>query len=470
MPQMIRSRCVRVIMLGVVGLALAGASAALPPSEAGAAAAPGELLAFYGWPTYINGAAGNVAAAAAELGRYDVVLLGGTTKVRDPQTSQWVLVPGVEDPSHPDHAGTVALLADPAMAGTLVFGYVNLGVTNGGLTMTQVKARIDQWRAAGADGIHLDAFGYDWEVTRQRQNEAVAYVHSLDMPVLANSWFPADAFGSIVDEDHNPTGTPTLLGAGDYYMSESFRVRLGVLQDGEVWRAKADELAFYQAELGFGVMSVTTNNPSDVYSEQKFFAAWYAAAEYGHVATGWGEYWFSADDGLAPYRTRPNPVEPPPPAAAFCAGLQATITGTAGNDTLNGTAEADVIAGLGGNDIIHGGGGRDVICGGAGADTIDGGTGADLLRGGLGSDELLGDEGEDVLKGNGGGDRLDGGDGDDRMVGGSGPDVMLGGAGDDRLGGKLGDDFLHGGDGFDRARGGVGADVCDAERTFTCEG
>jgi len=70
--------------------------------------------------------------------------------------------------------------------------------------------------------------------------------------------------------------------------------------------------------------------------------------------------------------------------ARTCAGLRATIVGTARSDVIRGTARADVIVGLGGDDRIYGLGGNDVICGGAGDDFIDGGGGNDRAIGGVG--------------------------------------------------------------------------------------
>jgi Ca2+-binding RTX toxin-like protein len=418
---MISSRTVRTMILGMVVLALIGTGAALPLSGAEAADPPGSLLAYFGWPSQINGAT-TADQAAAEFGRYDFVFLPGTT--RSPSTGQ--LTVGVEDPSHPDHARTKAIIAHPLMANTRVFGYVNLGVANGQLTLPEVRARIDLWRAMGADGIQLDAMGYDWEVTRTRQNNAVDYVHSLGMPVAANAWVPADVFGNEAIPVSNPNGVATRLGEGDYYMFESYWIRLGVpptpgSADGwtyEYWLAKAQQLAAYQRQLGFGILSVTTNNAADVFSNASFDAAWDKAAEYGHTATGWGEYLFSADDNLAPFRPRPG-------MQAVCAGQAATIIGTALDDRLVGTEHPDVIAGLGGNDVIEGSGGDDLICGGPGRDVIRGRAGADRLYGNAGPDRLLGQGGNDIL-----------------------------------IGGK----------GIDLARGGPGVDTCDAEQTFTCEG
>jgi Ca2+-binding RTX toxin-like protein len=120
------------------------------------------------------------------------------------------------------------------------------------------------------------------------------------------------------------------------------------------------------------------------------------------------EYRVSAICGSEAATSTPTPK---PVATARCAGLKATIVGTAGPNTLRGTPRADVIAGLGGNDTISGLGGNDVVCGGAGNDTIAGGPGNDRLAGEAGNDSLNGGPGNDSLVGGPGLDRLVGGPG-----------------------------------------------------------
>jgi len=115
-----------------------------------------------------------------------------------------------------------------------------------------------------------------------------------------------------------------------------------------------------------------------------------------------------AGDAGAPTKA---PATAKPVGAARCAGLKATIVGTARADVLRGTAGRDVIAGLGGNDTISGLGGNDTICGGAGNDRIDGGAGNDKLAGEAGNDVLIGGPGNDSLTGGPGVDALNGGPG-----------------------------------------------------------
>ena len=250
---------------------------------------PGALLIYYGWPSSINGTY-SVAGAAAELGQYDYVVLGD----------------GLEKSSHGDHANTVGIIADPQMADTKVFGYIDLGVTTQNLPMAEITTRVDEWQATGAQGILFDDFGYDWGTTRQRQNEAVAYAHGRGMSVLANAFRPEDAFGSQVDPFHNPAGTATNLNAGDYYLYESYQIRETAFVSEADWQAKSVGLQAYRAAIGFKVLAVTTNDAANAYGEQKFFYAWYSALMDEYEAVGWGEYNFSAATAQAPFRARPS--------------------------------------------------------------------------------------------------------------------------------------------------------------------
>jgi len=250
---------------------------------------PLDLLIFYAWPSTIN-VAPTPALAATQFADYDVVVLGE----------------GLEKVTHPDHLNTVAIIADPLLVDTDVFGYVDLGVTTQNLPQVEIELRIDEWIAAGADGIFFDDFGYDFGVDRARQNAAVDYAHGQGIPVVANGFFVDDVFGSGIDATYNPAGLPTSLDSGDFYLFESHQITLGNYVSGAAWQAKATALEAYRASLGFGVFSITTEDAGDLYVEDKFWYAWFSAAMYEHTATGWGEIDFSALDSIAPYRTRPT--------------------------------------------------------------------------------------------------------------------------------------------------------------------
>jgi len=269
-------------------------SIALPISAGSQGIRPRNLLVYYGYPSYINQTR-SVASAAQEFGRYDYVMWGE----------------GLEDPAHPDHANAAAILADDATAATRFYGYVDLGVSTQNLPLSEIQARISRWDAMGVDGIHFDHFGYDFDTSRERQNAAVDFAHSLGLAVIVNAFRPEDAFASTTDPVHNPSGSATRLGPSDYYFYESHGVRLGEYEEGGAWGARSDELVALRASLGFHVLSSTTTATDDpnAYDETAFHYAWHAALLYGHEATGWGEYSYSASgnsNALAPFRTRPG--------------------------------------------------------------------------------------------------------------------------------------------------------------------
>lgn len=116
---------------------------------------------------------------------------------------------------------------------------------------------------------------------------------------------------------------------------------------------------------------------------------------------------------------------------AFCRGVAATVTGTAGDDVLDGTGGPDVIVGFGGDDTIRSGAGRDLICAGSGDDLVVAGSAADRVFAGSGRDLVRGRGGPDLIKAGRGADLLRGDRGSDRLRGGAGFDRCRGGAGHD---------------------------------------
>jgi RTX calcium-binding nonapeptide repeat (4 copies) len=138
-----------------------------------------------------------------------------------------------------------------------------------------------------------------------------------------------------------------------------------------------------------------------------------------------------------------------------CAGMRATIVGSARGDRINGTSRSDVIVSRGGNDRVNGRGGDDRICLGAGNDLADGGPG---------NDRVLGETGRDVVEGGEGNDRGEGGAGDDVVLGAivqtGGPPSSPSSDGNDVLSGGPGKDMLFGGTGTNVTTGGPGADGC----------
>jgi Ca2+-binding RTX toxin-like protein len=110
--------------------------------------------------------------------------------------------------------------------------------------------------------------------------------------------------------------------------------------------------------------------------------------------------------------------------AVTCAGLTATVVGTAGDDDLQGTDGVDVVSMGVGNDRFSGLGGDDVVCGGPGDDSLYGGEGNDSLYGEDGNDHLAGQDGNDTVVTGGGRNSVVEGLGDDTLRGGTGIDLL----------------------------------------------
>ncbi len=267
---------------------------------------PKKLLNYYNWPTQL----GTVAQAAQIFGAYDYLILGDNLQI----------------PAHGDHLNTKAILSQASIANTKVYGYIDLGVRRDDTvkthnhSMAEVKKRMNQWKAIGTvvKGVFLDDFGYDYYVSRSRQNEAVAYAHSIGLSVIANGWNPDDVFGTDYNATYNPSQVGTQLNSNDFYLSESYLIMLNDYQNPAEWKYKADLLKNYQNSIGFKILSVTTTTATGAYSASKFHYAWYGAALYNHEAIGWGEHYFGASQPSAPLRARPTTV----PTGVFTGNVQ----------------------------------------------------------------------------------------------------------------------------------------------------
>jgi len=165
------------------------------------------LLVYYAPPNIMNAKYDNDYAAAI-LSRYDDVVLGV----------------GLEDPSSPEYANTGAIIQKTAALSpaTIIWGYIDAGVTTGNHTLGELHTQIDQWITLGAKGILCDVIGYAYGVSRARQNDIVDYIHSKGIGAILNVFNPDEVFSSAVNPTYNPTGTPTHADSRDVYLLESW--------------------------------------------------------------------------------------------------------------------------------------------------------------------------------------------------------------------------------------------------------
>ena len=250
---------------------------------------PKSLLIYYGFPSIINNAK-TIDEAIDIFKVYDYIILGD----------------GLSSQSHSDYFNTLKIVSDTKMQDSKVFGYIDAGVTTQNLSISQIKTRINNWKEIGVEGIFLDDFGFDFKVSRNRQNVIIDYVHLSGLKVIANAWNPDDVFEDLCDEKLNTESEESHLNKDDFFLIESYQVRLSQYEELKQWQNRSNTVKRYQDEIGFKVLSTTTSTINSFYDEKAFHYAWYSALFDEHEAISWGEENFAASKLTNPFRNRPN--------------------------------------------------------------------------------------------------------------------------------------------------------------------
>lgn len=221
-----------------------------------------KVCIYYGYPVGI-GNSWSVDGAVAVYKQYDLCVLGDTYEL----------------PEQEVYADTVAVLQKLAKEApkTRVAGYIPIGVRNvgseSGLTMEELKRRVGLWKIIGAKGIFLDEFGYDYGVSRARQNEIVNYVHERGMFCIANSWNTAYVFSSLpmtLDDlpgfEPNPDGRAPAIGKRDYSLLENFFYSCE--KDGSTGKVTLKSASCWRVDDGYGYYSRTQEEYGTTYYEK----------------------------------------------------------------------------------------------------------------------------------------------------------------------------------------------------------
>lgn len=254
---------------------------------------PKKLSIFYGYPSGANSTF-TVPGAVNVFKDYDVVVFGT----------------GLEEDTHPDHANTVAIINDPLMANTQVFGYINAT-----LPLDSLQNSIDRWYSMSVKGIFVDLFGWDFGLTRAKQREIVWCIHEKGdntLKAFVNAWNVDDCFSPDVHPVANPDGLPTRLDGRDIYLAESFAIKSGAYDDADIdsngikdWQDKAAKMVAYKATYGTEMAAVTTTDDAgSAFDQDKADYSYFAAVLNGFDYWGYGEDLFSATSAQLPFRTR----------------------------------------------------------------------------------------------------------------------------------------------------------------------
>lgn len=275
-------------------------------------AGPNNLLVYYGWPIAYQGLWDAASVAQSIANHYDTYIVGDA----------------YQDPSHESYANTVQVLAQLKIAGVKLYGYIPLGVNNDNLSLATIQTRILQWKTLGVDGIFLDEFGFDYQVTRQRQIDAVNAVHAQNLAYCANAWTWQDV-GCDHDNDlpetwaqndwrrvnfraYNPDNLVLPRTSNDAYMFENFgfdhngpKNQFEFLERAKVMRAtNTDKLKIWALgvlpEDPQGTLNTTLSAPFTTVGEIAEYV-WAAGYVFGFNHVGINGYSFGSAGGTASF-------------------------------------------------------------------------------------------------------------------------------------------------------------------------
>ena len=242
---------------------------------------PKKLCMYFGYPSLVNGAAGNINTAVNTFKQYDQVIFPN----------------GLEDISHPDYLNTIAIINHPDMANTTVFGEIDSTKPFG-----QNKSKIDLWKINGAKGVFCNKFGFDYNVNRAQQNTLLDYIHSSALIAIVYTTSVDDAFCKCIHLTCNPLGQDSNISANDYYLALHYQVVNGAFQLPMDWKIRSDKMVNWRGVYGTKMACATTTNNTP-FDQNKMDYAYFSTVLYNFDSFGYSEFNFSADN-LLPFRTR----------------------------------------------------------------------------------------------------------------------------------------------------------------------
>ncbi len=297
--------CVSIRSIGDAGkraIVLSALLVAAVDARAKSGAAPQRIAIYYGYPSLVNGAGGDLARASAVFAEHDVIVLGDGLEFDAPRRN-------AAGPL--EHQFTRRLIQALRLTprAPSVYGYIDLGSTQR-LPLEEIKDRVDRWAQMGAAGVFFDEAGYDFGVTRERQNAAVAAAHARGLSACLNAFRPADVFGvSRVPLNAvgggNPGGALPELSARDAVLLESFAVRNGEPEPTDSLAARTRAALEGRERFGTRVFAVATAGELPDHRPLAEFG-WWTASAFGLDGYGWGAPHYSAATSQLPSISGPG--------------------------------------------------------------------------------------------------------------------------------------------------------------------
>lgn len=204
------------------------------------------FLKYLGSPKDINGAT-STDEAAQEFSFWDYI----------------VLQAGLEAPTHPDYAANAETISNlKRINGNVrIFGSVDIGVSTANYGYSEIELRINHWLDMGATDIALINSGYDKQVSRNRLNTVVGYVHGKNVRAMFDASNPDDVFATAYDATYNPASNTSEADRGDFYLFDKFAIDTAAFSgnagyaDNATFYAKALKITAYAKDTGIVMLA-----------------------------------------------------------------------------------------------------------------------------------------------------------------------------------------------------------------------
>lgn len=220
-----------------------------------------DMMIYYGAPSKVNKAV-SVTDAATTFSQYGILVLA---------------MPDNKD----EVARTMSVIQDIRNLNKsgLIFGYIDLGIKStidqtprSNYTDTQLFDQITQWKAMGVNGIFWDNAGYDYMVTRVRQNTVVDKCHSMSLICMMNVWNIDDVAG--VSEDK----IPHRLNNTDWVLLEFTPANKGTWMEWSTLKDRIQKAKVHQKSCGLNIAISSTFDVNKMNANQLQFIKDYLGA------------------------------------------------------------------------------------------------------------------------------------------------------------------------------------------------
>lgn len=237
------------------------------------------FLLYLGKPSAFNEAT-NINEAITQYSKYDHIVLTSSVDASE-NIATTAIIKGIKENRD-----------------AKIYGYIDCGGSTINLSIEEIGIKIKSWKDMGATGIYCGNFGFEKNVSRERQNEILDAIHDEDMIAILQAARPEEVFTDAEHTTMNPGWIEPNIKEGDTYHLEQFVVDTSLENPYKSFASTLltlDKLYDYRKNLGvriFGtplIQSTVSKEQGQAYYDYAHVAALLASLDAFHPAVeGYG--------------------------------------------------------------------------------------------------------------------------------------------------------------------------------------